>query len=209
VLVSSAAAALLVASCASSPTTGGGGAGSDGGNTVPADAFVMATVSPAQGQTCPYPPNTQTLLGQPAMARPATVQDGATLPGGRAATIQCVVKRLTGDEFQVVLGASVRGPMGGSFSVFSQGGGPIFSASDGAQAVVAAFGGQANDDFAWYASHPCGLTFTYLGKPVPDYPPIVPGRIWGHVSCPTAEPAPSGSDECDLEVDFLFENCAE
>jgi hypothetical protein len=64
----------------------------------------------------------------------------------------------------------------------------------------------------------CSVTFTYLSMPVPENPPIAPGRIWAHLSCPQMGD-PSGvrrvilvdmsqvPEICDGEVDFIFENC--
>ena len=67
-----------------------------------------------------------------------------------------------------------------------------------------------------YRETDCTISFTYQQEAVPDNPPIAAGRIWGHISCPTAQVAgqtvmlPDGGTQnrqCDAEADFLFEQC--
>jgi hypothetical protein len=67
-----------------------------------------------------------------------------------------------------------------------------------------------------YDGSGCTLTFTFPGKTnmLPaGAVAIGPGQIWGHVSCPAAtaegQAQGSGAATCDVESDFLFENCAD
>jgi hypothetical protein len=200
----SAVAAFLVASCGGS-TIGGRGEPGDAGSvgpTLPADAFVAITMSPVKD--CPYPATTRALLGQSATGRPTTVWDGAPVPGG-SVHVTCSLQAMGGDGFWIGLYASLPGPMGGEVNVHNANQ-PIFSASDGPQQVIATFVWPVGEGFEGSAQ-PCTLTFTYQGKPVPDYPPIGGGRFWGHVSCPTEQPQIMPVGQCDLELDVLFENC--
>jgi hypothetical protein len=45
--------------------------------------------------------------------------------------------------------------------------------------------------------------------PVPASPPIAAGRIWGHLRCPHAFDNETPSVVCDVEADFMFENCTQ
>ena len=71
-----------------------------------------------------------------------------------------------------------------------------------------------------YSGSNCTVTFMYGGQAVPVSPPIAPGRIWAHLSCPQMGD-PDGvrhvvlmdmtlvPEVCDAEVDFIFENCSQ
>jgi hypothetical protein len=67
-----------------------------------------------------------------------------------------------------------------------------------------------------FASNDCIFSETYNGAPLPVGGQPAQGRIWGHVSCQDATEVGMfgvGADggpvprTCDLEADFLFENC--
>jgi hypothetical protein len=84
--------------------------------------------------------------------------------------------------------------------------------------VIALTGTFENGQLGRYTSDSCTIAFTYDGAPVPLNPPIAPGRIWGHLSCPNAQRgdisimSPDGGvtpATCDTEADFLFENCTQ
>jgi hypothetical protein len=65
-----------------------------------------------------------------------------------------------------------------------------------------------------YRETDCTIAFTYLGQPV-GQTPLAAGRIWGHLSCPSAAldgstvmvDGGTESKQCDGEADFLFEQC--
>ncbi len=67
-----------------------------------------------------------------------------------------------------------------------------------------------------YSSPSCAITFyTPAAGAEPAGPPVAPGRIWAHLSCPAAQNqalmVTMGMQNvpatCDVEVDFIFENC--
>jgi hypothetical protein len=71
-----------------------------------------------------------------------------------------------------------------------------------------------------YESSDCTLSFMFNGESsLPNNAVgLSPGLVWGHVSCPdaaaqgmaqTGEDGGTTSATCDLESDFLFENCSQ
>jgi hypothetical protein len=54
-------------------------------------------------------------------------------------------------------------------------------ATSGGQGVSADISYQGSD---YQANNSCTVTFMYARQPVPQNPPIGPGRIWAHLSCP-------------------------
>jgi hypothetical protein len=64
-----------------------------------------------------------------------------------------------------------------------------------------------------YHSATCTIGFSTPGAGAsPQGPPIALGRIWAHLSCPAAQnlaitTASGGPSTCDVEADFIFENC--
>jgi hypothetical protein len=207
--------ALLAVSCSSSsagvgPSDGGSdaahGDGSGGGKLTP-DAFVAATAGPGQGDAGACPLSTLTTifaLGTATSGHPTTVQDMTTI-GGVGTSVVCTVHP-DGSGFDVEVSANAGGPMGGAFSVNAPNRVGAVTAS-GAQnldvSITAAASGIS------YNSTACTLTYTYGGQPVPVSPPIDPGRIWAHISCPAATEGAQPSAQCDVEADFLFEECGQ
>jgi hypothetical protein len=63
------------------------------------------------------------------------------------------------------------------------------------------------DPFGTYSDSNCTIAFTYGGQPLVVGPPVAPGRIWGHISCPSV--IGGYGLGCSGEADFLFENCAQ
>jgi hypothetical protein len=207
--------ALLVVSCSSSSAgVGSSDGGSEaahgdggGGGNLPPDAYVVATAGPGQGEAGSCPLSTTTTifaLGTATSGRPATVQD-MTLIGGVSTSVVCTVHP-DGGGFDVQVSANAGGPMGGTFSVNAPNRVGAVTAS-GAQnldvSITAAKSGIS------YNSNACTLTYTYGGQPVPVSPTIAPGRIWAHVSCPAATEGAQPSAQCDVEADFLFEQCGQ
>jgi hypothetical protein len=153
----------------------------------------------AAGGTCPLK-GTFFALGTSVAGKPTTVSDGDA-NGNAPAHVSCSVAA-AGSGFDVTLNASTDGPSGASFSIQSTAG----------QGAVTPSGGSVLVTFksaVWgpYLQNDCTMTFTYEGAPVPATPPVAPGRIWGHVSCPAAVGADGTG--CDAEADLLFEQCAE
>jgi hypothetical protein len=209
-----AVAVLVTAACSSSsggvgPSDGGaeGSPREGGGGNLPADAFLVATAGPGQGDAGACPLSTKTTimaLGAAAAGHPTTVQD-MTLIGNVSTSVVCTVHP-DGSGFDVQVSANAGGPMGGAFLVDAPNTVGAVTTS-GAQnlylSITAASSGVS------YNSHACTLTYTYEGQPVPVSPTIAAGRIWAHVSCPAATEGGQPSAQCDVEADFLFEQCAQ
>ncbi|HTQ44735.1 MAG TPA: hypothetical protein VMI75_18365 [Polyangiaceae bacterium] len=202
---------LLLACGSSSPggtgpgrgTDGGSGSSSGGASNPPPDAFVLATLGPASHGTCPPAATTTSTvfaLGTATGGHPDTVQNGASAGGG-VASVKCTVHP-NGAGFDVTLSAEVSGPLGGSLNI-----GPDTVPMSGGQGVGVSVAGGAGA--VGYSQTPCTLTYVYNGNPVPASPPIAAGRIWGHASCINASSTiPTGpTGFCDLEADFVFEQC--
>jgi hypothetical protein len=209
--LSAAAAALAVAACS---TSSGGGIGSP----PPADAFVSARVGGGGGTCNLATENTSWLtVGFAADGTPDTVTDQSTTASGGTASVMCTVHP-SGSGFDIQLSASVSGAGGGAITIASTpAGGPV--TTSGGAGIAASFTSATGTDAGTlgpYTSSSCTLSFTYMGQPVPDSPPIAAGRIWGHVDCPGAIDTgqdPLGVDggkppaACPASADFLFEHC--
>ncbi|HEX8796360.1 MAG TPA: hypothetical protein VF765_35660 [Polyangiaceae bacterium] len=199
------AAFLLLACGSSSP----GGSGLDGGSAATSsggsgpDAYVLATLGPGPSGSCSAKmTSTVFALGTASAGHPATVQNGANAGGG-VASVSCTVHP-NGGGFELQLSAQVGGPLGGSLTI-----GPDTVAAFGGQALAVSIAGGGGA--LGYSENPCTLTYVYGGQPVPVSTPIAAGRIWGHVSCTNAGPTLSSDPpgNCDLEADFLFEQCGQ
>jgi hypothetical protein len=188
-----------------------GGSGGDAGDAgVPSEAFVAATIgsTPALTGLCPF----ARLIdwGDLGMATtpPTTVSNGQD-QSGTPATVRCGVAA-DGAGFDVEMNASLSGA--GSIRIASNTPGGVTLAS-GASGVTGTF---QSGKYGRYTSDHCTIAYTFNNAPVPVSPPIAPGRIWGHLSCPDAVTAdilvmtPDGGTvnaTCDAEADFFFENC--
>lgn len=203
---------LVVAACSSSggdttskgPTGDGGsdGGGADDAATLP-DAFIAATIGKgAASSTCSMAtPQSWLSVGEPTLGKPATVLAGDK-QAGNLVSVQCMVLP-AGNGFAVSLSIVEAGASGGSVTINSSGGeGPV--TSSGGQGITGKF--ENASGVVYEGSNDCTIAFTYLGQPVPDAPPVAAGRIWGHISCPSAVNSADG-DTCDAEADFLFEEC--
>lgn len=171
----------------------------DGGTQSNADAFVQAMV-------CSTP---WLLVGQAATELPVTVHDGDST-GTDMFTVACTVHAV-GAGFDVSLSLVDQGPQGGSVTIESPAGAGAVTASGGSgitATFTSALEGTARGS-------DCTITPTYQGQPVSQNPSIFAGKIWGHVSCPTAVRVPEGGvpdaagTPCDAEADFLFEGCSQ
>jgi hypothetical protein len=204
---------------ANSDAAAADGAGSSSGGSVDggpvADGFVASFIQPnaAEPQICPFGSRADWIdVGAPLGSRPATIPDGANQAGSLVA-IACAVHPTSGG-FAVQLNAALSGT--GSITVFSGTTQGLVDPVAGGKGITATF---ESGRLGRYASSDCTITFTYDGGQVPQNPPIAPGRIWGHLSCPNARRTdgvgimtPDGDVTyvtCDTEADFLFENCTQ
>ena len=195
-------------SCSSSTTSGGGLTDGGGGFPPgsPADAFVQAFLSAGQnGGRCPLSGNNSAIvaIGTPTMGKPTTVQDGGS-NGGANVSIACKVSA-SGSGFSLDLSAEEQGQMGATLSLTG-----TVDDNTGGTNVTASLG-SVND--GTYISNACTVTWEYQGAMVPVTPEVAARRVWGHVSCPAAQNSQQDimgqPAECDLEADFLFEQCGE
>ncbi|MDP9037637.1 MAG: hypothetical protein M3O50_22800 [Myxococcota bacterium] len=175
-----------------------------------AAAYVKATLSAgpsSSAQLCMFQGQEVVTLGTETSPTPTRSVDGDIASTGKA-SITCAVAA-KGDGFDINLFASVAGmgTLGVNGHVTSKGG----------ETVTAAFQTTGGS----FKSDACTFTYTYSGAPVPtsNGPAIAAGRVWGHVSCPTAMQnsgqmvvLPDGTSvtrQCDAEADVLFEVCSQ
>lgn len=227
-------AALLAATmfgCASTPTVPPTDLGSPpedpepGSTCAPWDAgcislpaaFIRMTVTPAANAQCVYAsngPQDWLALGNAwtpiPSAEPAGTGASSSVPG---VSVMCTVHP-TGTGFDIDLRALqpwtsaaiqiTSTPDGGVVTDAGADGGlsAIFtSSSDMGSAQLSAGGGNLGGG--------CAITYTYQGQVVPACSDVGPGHVWGHISCPLAWDGVSALTHCDVEADFLFENCQE
>jgi hypothetical protein len=157
-------------------------------------------------------------IGTAAAGHPNTVQDGGQYANNDVA-ISCTV-HADGDGFDLALFANERGPQYDGLWFTSQRGLPVTTMptshvaayfTSSTRGVAFSAGANENDVVG------CTITYEYdpggsLGglagdTPVPASPPIAAGRIWGHIKCPNAFDTAMPSVVCDIEGDFMFENC--
>jgi hypothetical protein len=134
------------------------------------------------------------------------VKDGDSQAGGATVNVKCSVSGGYDINLQASVGAT------GTLSVFGHVDG--MSGGQGLSGDITYVGSE------YQANNNCTVTYMYAGSPVPQRPPIAPGRIWAHLSCPqmgdpnrirnvtlmnSTTPVP---EVCDGEVDFIFENCS-
>jgi hypothetical protein len=217
--------AVVVAACSGSsgsapnPGVGEGGSssgGSSGGAAVIAEGFIAATVGsgPSSPATVCNLGSVQSWLdvGTPTTTGiPVTVPDGGT-QSGAPVTVSCTVSA-SGSGFDVNLSIGELGTEGGSVTITSPPGQGAVTLS-GAQGITGVF---QSSSYGTYQESDCTLAFTYSGSPIQQQP-IAAGRIWAHISCPSAQVSgetvvgPDGGTQniqCDAEADFLFEQCGQ
>jgi hypothetical protein len=177
------------------------------------DAFVAAIVGPgSNGPACNLGTFQQWLdLGTNTPDKPTTQQDGSN-QAGSSVSVSCTVAT-SGNGFDIDLNATQEGLSGGSLTISSPSGTGAVTQSGGSGITGVFQSGQ----YGTYRETDCTISFSYNSGMVPDQPPIAGGRIWAHISCPTATQsgkttnAPDGGTEsvtCDAEADFLFEQCS-
>lgn len=179
-------------------------------NNPPPDAFIAAEVGGGSDCNLASPDTAWLPVGTDTGQNPTRVADqGST--GGGTATVTCTVHP-QGNGFDIELSVDVAGNPGGNISITSpQGAGAV--TTSGASGISASF---YSNNRGPYSSDKCTITYTYMGQPVSDNPPIAAGRIWGHVDCPQAveqgqtTTGPDGGPAtiaCHASADFLFEQC--
>jgi hypothetical protein len=229
----------LIFACGAQVTASGGGTqGTDGGSTFgpggrdaggadaqdaiesglpPPDAFVNLAVG--GGTACATYPSLEewALIGTAAPGHPNTVQSAGPY-ANNSVSVVCVVHP-QGNGFDVY--ANAHGPQGdGMWFVSPKGQGIVTTmTSPGISAYFVNQSGAFTEDVN--PSDPMGCTITYEydpggspggvagDVPVPASPPIAAGRIWGHIKCPHAFDNATPSVLCDVEADFMFENCTQ
>ena len=178
----------------------------------PPDTFLSVTLNPHKDANnradalCAYgSPRSVLSIGNPVSPTPTTVATGTATSTGDV-TVFCSV---TGG-FQVGLTGALGGTTGGTLQISGHVG------TSGGTGITASF---ASGMYGNYDESDCTIAFTYNNNAVPMSvgAPIAPGRIFGHLLCPSAPSSsghvrmlPDGStvtEVCDLEADFEFENC--
>lgn len=159
-------------------------------------AFVATTVTCSGGGGM-----TITQIGEVTNAAlPETSPDG-TLSNGHPINLQCTVSG--NGQYSLTLYAS---DSNGVTSISGQ------ATSQGSTSLIGTFSyGLTGTP---YDQSNCTLKFEFENNSLPaGATGIAPGLVWGHVSCPNAaaegQAQGSAGATCDVESDFLFENCTE
>jgi hypothetical protein len=138
-------------------------------------------------------------------AFPVRALNGSSQSAGATVNVTCSVRAGFDVNLQASLGAM------GSVQITGH-----VDASSGGKGLTGEITFSGQD----YQSNNCNVTYAYMGQAVPVHPPIAPGRIWAHVSCPqmgdptgvrhkTLMDGSQVPDSCDGEADFVFENCTQ
>jgi hypothetical protein len=184
----------------------------------PPDTFIHATLGPMAGnaalcsmQTVGDAVAIGTLKG--AGLRPFVVSDQGMNMGGTV-NIMCQVSGASGG-FDVNVTATTTA----AATSTAIGGGVVTVVGhvDGNGMGTSIHTVISSNQISW-SSNSCTVTAMFDRAPVPQTPSIAAGRIWGHVSCPSMGPdngvvvmvnGVQMMQQCDGEVDFLFENCSQ
>jgi hypothetical protein len=147
-------------------------------------------------------------VGQPGVPTDnPTTPPTRVLSGAQDVTIACSVHQ-EGDSFAINLQISQGNVTGMGASSLTVSG--MVNASTGGTSLTSDVSNTIAGD---YHSSTCTVSYSTpsAGAP-PQGPPVAPGRIWAHVSCPATQNAAittqsGGPSTCDAEADFIFENC--
>jgi hypothetical protein len=143
---------------------------------------------------------------------PVTQADNSNSNG--QVSVACTVSA-SGSGFDIDLVVSQGGLQGGSVTITSPPGmGAVTTA--GASGITGVF---ESETYGEYRETDCTISFTYNGEMISNIttqPTVAAGRIWGHLSCPTAQiqgqtvmvDGGTQNKQCDAEADFLFEQCS-
>jgi hypothetical protein len=178
----------------------------------PSKTFVLASLAASQdpnhNNLCNFNSARSVLqIGTNTGTDPTRVGDGAMQMGAATVNVTCTVS----GSFDVSLNASLGGVQGGSLIIAGH-----VDGSSGGQNIHAVL--TSPNSGGTFSQDTCTIAFTYGGGPVPQTPPIAPGRIWAHLSCPTMVnmsgqfvhlmDGTTPQETCTGEVDFIFENCS-
>lgn len=180
----------------------------------PPQAFVKLVMSPslaAPGMCVGYPSDTTLMqVGTPGNTNVnPIVQPTRISTGAQTVQISCSVHP-TGNTFTVgiqIAQGDVSSTGSTSLTVSATGVDP----ATGAMNVT---GNVSNSIAGDYGSMACVLSYGTPGAGgEPSGSPVASGRIWAHLSCPSATNGAittqsGGPSTCDTEVDFIFENCS-
>jgi hypothetical protein len=211
--------AAVIAAC--SGETPGARTSGDGGNdatsidggdamAIVPDAFAATSIQPGTSGVCSFAQQTAVIdVGVPTGSPPDTVSNGGSQAGAQV-NVDCTVHP-DNSGYDIDLNVEVVGQ--GAMHVYSTVAGAV--ASSGATGISATFSKSVGGSAQSFSATDCTLTYMYQLAPVPNPMPVAPGRIWAHVSCPDAQTMvdvllPDGGrvpEQCDVEADFLFENC--
>jgi hypothetical protein len=139
---------------------------------------------------------------------PTTQTNGSNQAGSKI-DVACTVAA-SGNGFDIDLSVTQEGTNGGSVTITSPSGMGAVTQSGGS-----GISGVFESNGVKYRETDCTIAFTYNGQTV-NQTPLAAGRIWGHISCPTAQISgqtvmvDGGTEDvqCDAEADFLFEQCS-
>jgi hypothetical protein len=144
-------------------------------------------------------------LGSPISGQPTEYADGSN-QGGGAVHVSCSVDQ-EGSNFAVHLYAELDGQSAGTLEVS----GTVSSSGTGS-----GLSGSFSTAGQVFQDNNCTFSLTYNGTPLAAMYGPAPGRVWGHIDCPTAEElgqtgiGASGGQitrTCEASADFRFENC--
>jgi len=129
---------------------------------------------------------------------------------GASVLVACTVAA-SGNGFDIDLNVTQEGTNGGSVTITSPSGMGAVTQSGGS-GISGVF---QSSSLGVYRETDCTIAFTYNGMQV-NQTPLAAGRIWGHISCPTAQisgqtvmiDGGTQNVQCDAEADFLFEQCS-
>jgi hypothetical protein len=172
----------------------------------------MSADSPAaEGMCVGYPSDTTLMqIGMPGdpNASPTATAPTRVSTGAQHIAIACSVHQ-EGDSFAINLQVA-QGDVAGTGSTTLTVDGMVSATTGGTNLVSDVSNTIAGD----YHSTACTISFdTSKGAgALPSGPPVAPGRIWAHLSCPadtnsSITTGGGGPSICDAEVDFIFENC--
>ncbi len=168
-----------------------------------ARAFVASQVGSANGNACVVNGMALEIGSVPGVDAPVTrINNGGSDNG--PISVNCRVHE-SGGEFQIALNTANNatvGAAGGSLEITGTVG------IDGGTNINSAL----NTNGSTFEQPDCTVTpgeFKVTNGAAPAPPAVAPGRIWGVLSCPSATLVGSTGSVCDVEVDFIFENCVE
>jgi hypothetical protein len=186
-----------------------------GSAPAPEQAYVFLQMSgdspAAEGMCVGYPSDTTLMqIGMPGdpNASPMPTAPTRVATGAQHTAIACSVHQ-EGDSFAVNL-QIYQGDVAGTGSTTLTVTGTVSASTGGTNLTSDVSNTIAGD----YHSTACTITFdtTKGAGALPVPPPVAPGRIWAHLSCPAAQNANITTQAgmpsiCDAETDFIFENC--